>query len=146
MIIYVTWNTDIRVAPVGDGEGDGDGTGDGEGTGDGDGTGKGTGDGTGDGNGTGDGDGEEQRSDGIDVGFHISVPGSQIALLSPDPDVHVYVTIVPTAFPMFEAVAPVGATGGSEAHSDSQTAFISASTIEFTASTIEFTSQLYLES
>ena len=127
LLLNETCNSDLRVAPEG-----------------GDGTGAGTGAGTGTGEGTRTGDGAvagaEQKSDGIDDGFQRRVAASQIALLSPDPDVQVYVTIVPAVFPIFEAVAPVGATGESEAHSVSQTAFISAS-----APTPPPTVQLYPE-
>jgi len=75
-ILFFCWH---GVGPVGEGAGDGDGDGEGEGDGEGD------GDGEGEGDGTGDGAGAEQRSDGMDVGFHASVAASQMALLSPDP-------------------------------------------------------------
>ena len=76
----------------------------------------------------GDGAAVEQRSDGMDVGFQASVDASQIALLSPDPESQLYVTIVPTAFPLPEEVAPLGAAGGSSAHSPSQVPFMLEST------------------
>ena len=76
----------LRVAPVGDGDGEGEGDGGGEGDGYGEGEGDGEGDGDGEGAGTGDGAAVEQRSDGMVVGFQASVDASQIALLSPDPE------------------------------------------------------------
>ena len=93
LLLNETCNTDLRVAPEGDGDGTGEGTGagTGEGTGAGTGAGKGAGTGTGKGTGTGDGTGAgvEHKSDGIDDGFQRRVAASQIALLSPDPDEHV---------------------------------------------------------
>ena len=113
------YQTLLRVGPVGAGGEGGDGGDGGEGGEGGDGGEGGAGE-------------PVQRSDGIVTGFQSNVAASHTAFASPDPDVQVYVSIVPIALPLFEAVAPFGAAGASEAHSPSAEATIPATTLPLT--------------